>query len=386
MRRVDGSPAPGKGRDAEARPAGERGYPGHRAMAERSRRDLALDLLRGYFLFIILVDHLRYAVNPLYYLSGKQSLWVTAAEGFVLVSGFLVGKLRGDQARAQGLGAASRHLVRRAAVLWLWCAILTIGFRVISTSTGYWPDVPNADEPGSLLDWSLGAIVLRRAYGDHNLLAAYALFLLVAPLGLYAMLRGRTLVFLAASGLLWGAGFQYWLRWSNTVQADACWQLLFALGMAAGFHHERLAARWAALTVRARRAILGAGAALSAAILAGSALRALVPPDARPRLELLLWDRDRLGPARIACAVVVVATMYAYARIFEAGLARTVGRLFVPLGQSSLYVYIVQSMLTFLLVDRAMADPWLALATNLAVVGLVWIFVQYRVLFGIIPR
>src|SRR5262245_57101775 len=135
-------------------------------MAERSQRprDLALDLLRGYFLFIILVDHLRFAVNPLYYLSGHQALWVTAAEGFVLVSGFLVGKLRGGQARERGLAAASRHLLRRAAVLALWCAILTISYRIISETTGYWPEVPNADAPGGLTDWILGGGVLRRTH------------------------------------------------------------------------------------------------------------------------------------------------------------------------------------------------------------------------------
>jgi hypothetical protein len=355
-------------------------------MAERARRDVALDLLRGYFLFVILVDHLRFAENPLYLVTGRQALWVTAAEGFVLVSGFLVGKLRGGQARDAGLPAATWHLVRRAAVLWLWCALLTIGFRAISTALGYWPDVPNADAPGSLLEWIAGALALRRTYGDHNLLAAYALFLAAAPLGLYAMLRGRTAVFLGASALLWAVSFRSWLRWSNSVQADACWQLLFAIGMAAGFHEARLAARWSALSARARQAVLGAAAALSAAVLAASAVRARIPLAARPRLELLLWDRDRLGPARIACALVVVATMYGWARIFETGLARTAGRLLIPLGQSSLYVYILQSMLTFLLVDRTLDDPWLALATSLAAVALVWTFVTNRVLFRIIPR
>jgi hypothetical protein len=355
-------------------------------MTERSRRDLALDLLRGYFLFVILVDHLRFAVNPLYYLSGRMSLWVSAAEGFVLVSGFLVGKLRGGQARARGLPAATRHLLHRAAVLAICCAILTIGYRVISETLGYWPEVPNADEPGSLRDWILGALVLRKTYGDHNLLAVYALFMLVAPLGLHAMMRGRTLFFLAASGLVWAASFRYWLRWSSSVQADASWQLLFALGMAAGFHEERLAACWAALSARARRAIVGAGAVLTVAILAASVVRLQVPPEAQSQLEVALFHRERLGPGRIACALVVVATMYACARIFEDRLARTAGRIFVPLGQHSLYVYILQSMLTFCLVDRAMTDPWLALATSLSALALLWVFVQNRVLFGIIPR
>src|SRR6185369_9293902 len=102
---------------------------GRRAVTPRRSRDLALDLLRGYFLVVIMIDHLRYAANPLYLVSGRQSLWVTAAEGFILISGFLVGMLRGDEARTAGLASATRHLVRRAGVLALWCAVLTIAFR-----------------------------------------------------------------------------------------------------------------------------------------------------------------------------------------------------------------------------------------------------------------
>src|SRR3954470_18173747 len=98
-----------------------------------------------------MIDHLRYAVNPLYLVSGRQSLWVTAAEGFVLISGFLVGMLRGHDARLLGIHAATQHLLRRAAVLALWSALLTIVFRAISQQTAYWPDVPNADAPGALL-------------------------------------------------------------------------------------------------------------------------------------------------------------------------------------------------------------------------------------------
>lgn len=355
-------------------------------MTGRSQRDLALDLMRGYFLFVIVVDHMRFVVNPLYYLTGKMSLWVSAAEGFVLLSGFLVGKLRGNQARTRGLAAASRHLLRRAGTLALWCAILTISYRVISELLGHWPEVPNWDEPGSLLDWILGALVLRRTYGDHNLLAIYALFMLVAPLGLYLMMRGRTAVFVGASVLLWAASFRFWLRWSNSVQADASWQLLFALGMAAGFHEQRIAARWATLTDGARRAIRGAGAVLTVGILAASVVRLAVPVAKQPLLEVALFTRERLGPGRLACGLVVVSTLYAYARLYEDRLVRAVGWFLVPLGQSSLYVYIMQSMLTYLLVDPTLTNPWLALATSLAALALIWIFVKHRVLFGIIPR
>lgn len=359
---------------------------GRHAVTPRRSRDLALDLLRGYFLVVIMIDHLRYATNPLYLLSGHQALWVTAAEGFVVISGFLVGMLRGDQARTAGLAPAARHLLRRAGVLALWCALLTIAFRATSCATGYWPAVPNADAPGSLLDYALGAVVLRRTYGDHNLLAAYALFLAAAPLALAAMLRGLTWLVLAASLVVWAVAYRYRLAWSNSVQADLCWQLLFMVGVVAGFHHAALARRWNALSGGARGAILAVAAAASLAIIAGSLVRLPVGGVYPTRLEGYIFDRDRLGPGRLACAVVVVATLYAVVRRFEVPLLRTVGRLFVPLGQASLYVYIMQSMLTFVLVNRSMTDPWLAVAINAAMVGFVWLMVRNRVLFRIIPR
>ena len=64
----------------------------------------------------------------------------------------------------------------------------------------------------------------------------------------------------------------------------------------------------------------------------------------------------------------------------------TLGTLLVPLGQASLYVYILQSILTFVLVNRAMHRPWLALAITLGMIGAVWTMVKYRVLFRVVPR
>ncbi|HET9626277.1 MAG TPA: OpgC domain-containing protein [Kofleriaceae bacterium] len=355
------------------------------AVARRAR-DPALDLLRGYFLIVIMIDHLRFAKNPLYLISGDQSLWVTAAEGFVLMSGFLVGVLRGDEARGAGLAAAARHLWRRAGVLAAWCIALTIGFRTISQLTGYWPAVPNADTHGGFLADVLGALVLRRTYGDHNLLAAYALFLAAAPLVLAALLRGWTVAVLGASIALWAAAYDARWAWSNTVQADLCWQVLFMIGIVAGFHRDRLAAWWRARAPGARRAYLGALAAASVAIVVGSLLRMPVGAAYPTALETRLFDRERLGPGRAAAALVLVTGLYALVRRFEAPLVRTVGRVLVPLGQASLYVYIVQSMITFVLVDRTQANPAVAAAITGAVIATVTVMVRRRWLFAIIPR
>jgi hypothetical protein len=352
----------------------------------RRSRDLALDLLRGYFLVVIMIDHLRFKVNPLYLVSGKQSLWVTAAEGFVVISGFLVGMLRGDEARTAGWASAARHTWRRALVLAVWSALLTIVFRAISDLAGYWPDVPNADATGSLLDYALGAVVLRTTYGDHNLLAAYALFMAVAPLALAAMLRGLTWLVLLAAAALWAFAYATNLTWSNSVQADLCWQLLFLIGVAIGFHHAALRRRWRGWSDAARRAIAIAAGVASVAIIVGSLLRLPGHHGYPTHVENLVFDRNRMGPGRLVCALILVGSLYALVRRYEAKLVPTIGRLLVPLGQASLYVYIVQSLLTFVLVDRLLTNPWLAAAASCAMVGCVWLMVKHRVLFRVIPR
>ena len=43
-------------------------------------------------------------------------------------------------------------------------------------------------------------------------------------------------------------------------------------------------------------------------------------------------------------------------------------------------------MLTFVLVNRSMSNPWIALAISVGMVGFVWLMVKYRVLFRVIPR
>ena len=130
----------------------------------------------------------------------------------------------------------------------------------------------------------------------------------------------------------------------------------------------------------------GRYAQIDAALQAGC--RPLLPGRGkdRPRLEIWLFERERLGPARIVCALILVGSLYALVRAYRDKLVPSLGKLFIPLGQNSLYVYIVQSMLTFILVDRTMVNPWLAVASNLAMVALVWLMVKKRVLFGVIPR
>ena len=74
-------------------------------------RMLALDYLRGFFIVIIVIDHLWRWPNMFEYVSGRGELWASAAEGFVIISGLLVGYVRGYKNRNQPLLEVSKKLI-----------------------------------------------------------------------------------------------------------------------------------------------------------------------------------------------------------------------------------------------------------------------------------
>ena len=58
-------------------------------------RDLRLDLLRGYCVFAMAVDHLD-APTYLYFLTGGNRFFTSAAEGFLFISGLVMGLVQGS--------------------------------------------------------------------------------------------------------------------------------------------------------------------------------------------------------------------------------------------------------------------------------------------------
>lgn len=62
---------------------------------KQSERIITFDLLRGYFLIVILLNHLSFYPNGLSLLTGESMLYASTAEGFFVVSGIVLGIIRG---------------------------------------------------------------------------------------------------------------------------------------------------------------------------------------------------------------------------------------------------------------------------------------------------
>lgn len=93
-------------------------------------RDRRLDFLRGFLVAAMVVDHVG-GEFLLTRLSGNNAFLVSAAEGFVFISGLLMGIVYGGRMTKLGLRAGMEGVLRRVGRLHITIALLTFTFVLI---------------------------------------------------------------------------------------------------------------------------------------------------------------------------------------------------------------------------------------------------------------
>jgi len=186
------------------------------AYGASGRRDLRLDFLRGFCAVAMIVDHIG-GPSWLYAVTGGNRFFTSAAEGFIFISGLVVGiAYRGLIAR-DGLGAALRRVLERAAQLYLLAVGLTLVFLPVSEALGLrWAQSVDLGDPAAFV---VSVLTLHRTYYVVDIPLLYALLLAVTPLVLILLSQGYTPVVLALSWALWAA-YQFFPE-----QADVPWQI-----------------------------------------------------------------------------------------------------------------------------------------------------------------
>ena len=93
----------------------------------KDRRDSRLDLLRGFAVFAMICDHVA-GISWLSPLTGANRFVTSAAEGFVLLAGLVIGLVYGPRIARSGWIAVADPILRRAAVLYGVTVGLTLLF------------------------------------------------------------------------------------------------------------------------------------------------------------------------------------------------------------------------------------------------------------------
>ncbi len=330
---------------ATAPPPAARGW----RYAAADKRDLRLDLLRGFAVFAMVVDHVG-GISWLHLLTGGNRFFVSAAEGFVFISGVTVGIVYGARARRDGLREGVKKLLNRSWTLYalaVWLALATAAAAALF-------DLPRgvipAENPARFI---VEVLTLQRTFYLVDVMLFYAGAMVVAPLALWALLRRRWWLVAAVSIALWGA-YQFapgaaqlpWRIIDNPVFNFAPWQLLFFGGMILGYLRERPAPLPGArrLPRPLRELALPLLAALLGVLIYLHATNAIILAPYVPGGDTAAWldrwfDKGALPFPRLAACALVFAFAWALVSRCWRPLQRALGWLLLPLGQGALYAY-----------------------------------------------
>jgi hypothetical protein len=363
-------------------------------LSQATQRVLALDLLRGYFLFVIIIDHLQRFPDLFDLMTGRGFLWVSAAEGFFFLSGLVVMMVRQRDYDRGGFKAVLKKCWSRAFTLYIWSVLLTMIFTYIAFAVGETHPGIKSGLIGhdSFLEILRDAALFRYTYGWADFLPHYVIFLLGAPFVLWLIRKKLTPAVILVSLLLW--------RYGSTFEAH--WQILFYGGMI-GAHYLPAIERWVRTWKPATRRAAGVLIVSSAFVI--MFISSLVVRQ-RPIFEKLgipiasqlnsynyllapWFSKFELPWPRLLLFGLWFSALYIVFRKFEPQIMRWLGWFFLPYGQNSLYIYIVHSMVLFaigLLIPFATTALVVNLLISLAVLGLIWFFAKRRLGMGIIPR
>ncbi len=361
-----------------------------------TKRDERLDLLRGFCMTVMLFDHIG-EDSLLNKLTGDAKFYISAAEGFICISGFIFGVIYRTIGERDGMSTVWRKALHRAFSLYLVMLastlVLICGGVIAHLS---WTQVSTLSDLGGVL-WRVATI--QQMYRLSRILMMYSLLILVAPVGIWLLRNGRVGLLLAISWALY-IGYQISPRiFSFPLSVDAyfsptAYQIIFVHLMALGYHRKAVADFF---TPQRRLALFVVSAlSLGAMILVFASEGRIMPQPLVDPLNFWvgkLFYRDLFRPGRLVAVVATVSFAYLLVTYLWTPIQQGLGWLLMPLGSYSLYAYTMHMPFTVLFdwlspmwEDHGFLSLLINAIAQVAVLLTIWLMVRRRILFRIFPN
>jgi hypothetical protein len=353
-------------------------------MAKIPSRLLALDYLRGFFIVIIIIDHLWHWPSLYAFVTGKGELWVTSAEGFVIISGLLIGYVRGYKNREQPLLDVSVKIWKRAALLYLWLVISTILYTALvwyvpTVGDTGWIDIVHGDW------WTLinATILMENSHIWVHFLYIYAALLAFTPAIIWLLRTGRMYLVITLAFVGYAAG-----RWADIEWMQ--WMPLFYLPAVAGFYLTTIQSWWSHMK-HGHKVLIGGGVSLVTLVtIIASIICTFVIPEQSLAASLnhLFTKEFAFNFWRIPMSLL---WFVGFVLLFEYGqrwIGRWFGWLLLPFGTRSLTAYITHGAILFiiaLLFDET-SNIWYNTAVGTLAVIAAWAFIRLQIVQKLVPR
>ena len=314
--------------------------------SEKRARLIALDLMRGLFLIIIFVDHLAYSPSLFFQKATYySSLVASAAEGFFVISGVLVGYIYGPKI-LKSFSAVAKKLWKRAWLLYLLTVIFTLAY----TAWAYLlPEGYPRAEPyqGSVIDILFRTLTLQYQFGWADFLGRYAVFIALSPLVLWLIAKRLAWIVAAISFLVW-----YFYAFTPVLQFYTAWQFIFMIGVIIGYYLpvietsiKKLPSRVKSIgwwSIVSLAAISYIATVLWIVVIAPHLSVLWLPPEYHP-----YFDKNSLARGRIIVGILWFTALYLVFRRYEVKINVLTKGALLLYGQNSLFVYSLQAFVIF---------------------------------------
>lgn len=379
-------------------------------------RDLRIDFMRGIALVMMVVAHTE-VMSVFNIFSWERFGLTTGAEGFVILSGFMLGMLNRARLQKVVLLTVSWGLYLRAWKIYRVNIIIIVSFILLA----YIPhinlfEVTHFTDRFSGESWSLYPvtpqiketwfnIILYLQIGPHQtqILGLYIFLLLLSPLFLGMLQKGNVWWLLGASLLVYGL----WQRWPLRLTPSEfefafpllAWQFIFVLGMASGWYKAELisfartpAGKVVVVALVIVALILGFIAQNHTnPFMPPALLMHVIPPDGFNTFYQTWAAKNGLGPVRVLNDIALMVTVYLVLTYCWTPLNRLLGWFLIPLGQHSLYTFILHVYVVLLVSQFITFDLWRHAwientLVHAAALGILWLMAKYNVAARWIPN
>ncbi|HZO33387.1 MAG TPA: OpgC domain-containing protein [Chloroflexota bacterium] len=315
------------------------------------RRDLRLDFLRGYAVFAMISDHVA-GISWFSPFTGGNRFVTSAAEGFVLLAGLVLGMVYGPRIARDGWLAAADPILRRAAVLYGVTVGLTLIFVALFqfTELRLWLDRTYGLGLADPVELVVGTLTLHFVYHGTDILLLYCVLIAVSPLLLLFLSRGRWPLVLAGSWFIWLAHQFYpaqvaipWTVTNAYYFPVAGWQVIFVSALIVGYYREQAARFLSRVPVGAWLGLFSVGLAVLIVIQRAHDTGRLASwPVLGPLagdLYYQVFDKPSVAIGRLVASAIVAGFTYALVTVCWVPLRTALGWFVMPLGFSSLRAY-----------------------------------------------
>ncbi|MFZ3010133.1 MAG: OpgC domain-containing protein [Candidatus Microsaccharimonas sp.] len=304
-------------------------------------RLLTLDYLRGYFIVVIIIDHLSRWPSVFAFISGQALLWVTAAEGFVAISGLLVGYIRGFKNKDEPMRSVTLKLLRRAGMLYLWSIIASIAYSLIIWYVplmGGAPGMPD-EYKGNWLQFIWELVTLDYTFVWVHFLTLYAWFLAFSPIAVWLLRRGMAWLVGALSLTVLGIG------WATHIEVLQ-WQVLFFIPSIVGYYLPSITTWWKKRPYSTQTHIMATTISLTVLTVTISAILWFYAPSFQPLADQVnaLFPKDTITLWRVAMAFLWFGGFFFVFHLLEKYIGKLFGWILLPFGTHSLTAYILHGL------------------------------------------